>query len=151
MILYSVMLAHGRRKASFLKSQKRWQPLLPLLMDHVRLDVDPEVDSGFYGSGPGSSSGGSRPFAVPIEAKLRSLSVQLLYEVCRVQKMTLQDLREFLFHSMRTFTLNSVMCVGMFDDSFIDYLFDLVEQTRDMQDETFNYSVIKLIVSRFCS
>jgi hypothetical protein len=34
----------------------------------------------------------------------------------------------------------------MFDDTFIDYLFDLVEQTRDMQDETFNYSIIKLIV-----
>ena len=29
----------------------------------------------------------------------------------------------------------------------MDYLFDLVEQTRDMEDETFNYSVIKLIVS----
>lgn len=26
-------------------------------------------------------------------------------------------------------------------------MFDLVEQTRQMQDETFNYSVIKLIVS----
>jgi hypothetical protein len=36
---------------------------------------------------------------------------------------------------------------GIFDDSFIDHLFDLVEQTRGMQDETFNYSVIKLIVS----
>ncbi len=34
----------------------------------------------------------------------------------------------------------------MFDDGFIGYLFDLVEQTRDIQDETFNYSVIKLIV-----
>lgn len=29
----------------------------------------------------------------------------------------------------------------------MDYLFDLVERTRDMEDETFNYSVIKLIVS----
>ena len=29
----------------------------------------------------------------------------------------------------------------------MDYLFDLVEKTRDMEDETFNYSVIKLIVS----
>ena len=28
----------------------------------------------------------------------------------------------------------------------MDYLFDLVEQTRDTEDETFNYSVIKLIV-----
>ena len=34
----------------------------------------------------------------------------------------------------------------MFDDGFIGYLFDLVEQTREIQDETFNYSVIKLIV-----
>ncbi|KAI0788074.1 hypothetical protein C8Q74DRAFT_1196509 [Fomes fomentarius] len=128
MILYSLMLSYGRRNASFLRSQKRWQTLLPLLMDHVRLDVDPEVDDGFYGSASGSVPGTSRPIAVPIEAKLRSLSVRLLYEVCRVQKMTLQDLR-------------------MFDDSFIDYLFDLVEQTRDIQDETFNYSVIKLIVA----
>lgn len=34
----------------------------------------------------------------------------------------------------------------IFSDSFIDFLFDLVEQTRHMQDDTFNYSVIKLIV-----
>lgn len=39
------------------------------------------------------------------------------------------------------------MGTGVFTDDFIDRLFDLVEQTRDMQDETFNYSVIKLIVS----
>ncbi len=37
--------------------------------------------------------------------------------------------------------------IGIFDDAFIDYLFDLVEQTRDMSDDSFNYSVIKLIVS----
>ena len=29
----------------------------------------------------------------------------------------------------------------------MDYLFGLVEQTRDVEDETFNYAVIKLIVS----
>lgn len=39
------------------------------------------------------------------------------------------------------------MGTGVFTDDFIDRLFDIVEQTRDMQDETFNYSVIKLIVS----
>lgn len=39
-----------------------------------------------------------------------------------------------------------VMLTGIFDDQFIDCLFDLVEQTRGMHDETFNYSVIKLIV-----
>lgn len=37
--------------------------------------------------------------------------------------------------------------LGVFDNSFIEYLFELVEQTRYMHDETFNYSVIKLIVS----
>lgn len=35
----------------------------------------------------------------------------------------------------------------IFTDTFIDYLFELVEQTRQMHDESFNYSVIKLIVS----
>jgi hypothetical protein len=29
---------------------------------------------------------------VPIEAKLRSLGVTMLYEVCRVQKLSVQDL-----------------------------------------------------------
>ena len=95
MILYSLMLTYGRRNSSFLRSQKRWQCLLPLLMDHVRLEVDPEVDDGFYGAASAPTPGSSRQLAVPIEAKLRSLSVRLLYEVCRVQKMSLQDLREF--------------------------------------------------------
>ncbi|KAK0470040.1 uncharacterized protein EV420DRAFT_85978 [Desarmillaria tabescens] len=63
-----------------------------------------------------------------IEAKLRLVGVKLLYEVCRWQKLTVAELR-------------------VFDDSFVDYLFDLVEQTRHVQDETFNYSVIKLIVA----
>lgn len=39
------------------------------------------------------------------------------------------------------------MSTGVFGDLFVDHLFDLVEQTRDIEDETFNYSVIKLIVS----
>ncbi len=65
-------------------------------MDHVRLDLDPDVDEIY----PGGSSVGvptitSRGIAVPIEAKLRLLSVGLLYEVCRVQKLSLNDLREF--------------------------------------------------------
>ncbi|PIL30535.1 hypothetical protein GSI_07235 [Ganoderma sinense ZZ0214-1] len=128
MMLYNVMLAYGRRSAVFLRSQKRWQPLLPLLMDHVRNDLDPEVDDAYYGVASGSTISATRGVAVPIEAKLRSLSVRLLYEVCRMQKLSLQDLR-------------------IFDDGFIGYLYDLVEQTREIQDETFNYSVIKLILA----
>ncbi len=96
MILYSVMISWGRRKPSFLRSQKRWQPLLPLLMDHIRLDVDPDLDDGFYGAGTESNSGAEHAIEVPIEAKLRSLSVRLLYEACRVQKMSIPDLRKFV-------------------------------------------------------
>ncbi|CAG8691793.1 2120_t:CDS:2, partial [Racocetra fulgida] len=36
---------------------------------------------------------------------------------------------------------------GIFDDQFFDYLLNLVENTRDEEDETFNYSVIHLMLS----
>ncbi|KAI0943583.1 hypothetical protein AcW1_002717 [Taiwanofungus camphoratus] len=128
LIIYNVLVSYGRRNPSFLRSQKRWQPLIPLLIDNVTVDADPDADDSYLGSASGTSSGIPRTIAVPIEAKLRTLSVRVLYEVCRVQKMSLQDLR-------------------IFDDKFINYLFDLVEETRHMQDETFNYSTIKLIVA----
>lgn len=127
LIFYDVLLCYGRRRPENFRLQKRWEPLLPLLMDHVLVEIDPDVEDTYFGMA-GGSTGNSVSVPVPIEAKLRSLSVTLLYEVCRVQKLSMQDLR-------------------IFDDAFIDYLFDLVEQTRHMQDETFNYSVIKLIVS----
>lgn len=92
-------------------------------MDHVRLDIDPELDDAGVAA---------KGIAMPIEAKLRLLSVHLLYEVCRVQKLSLNELR-------------------IFDDTFIEHLFEVVEQTRDQQDETFNYAVIKLIVRRLLS
>ena len=51
-----------------------------------------------------------------------------MYEVCRVQKLSPTELAQF-------------------DDSFIDHLFEMVETTRDNQDETLNYAVIRLIAS----
>ncbi|CAL1710236.1 unnamed protein product [Somion occarium] len=129
LILYNILLSFGRRNSTFLRSHKRWEPVLPLLMDHITLEIDPDVDDTFIGgSTSGSSSGAYRGLAVPIEVKLRSLSIRLLYEVCRVQKLSLHDLK-------------------LFNDGFIAHLFDLVEQTRNQQDESFNYSVIKLIVA----
>ncbi|KII91657.1 hypothetical protein PLICRDRAFT_136034 [Plicaturopsis crispa FD-325 SS-3] len=130
-ILYNVLLHHGRRHSSFFRSNKRWQPLVPLLMDHILVEIDPEVEDTYFGIGSAPSGAGGTSMAaipVPIEAKMRSLAVRLVYEVCRVQKLSVQDLR-------------------IFDDAFLDSLFDLVEQTRNMQDESFNYSVIKLIVA----
>ena len=60
------------------------------MMDHVLLDFDPDVEDGY------STSGGG-PASVPIEARLRLLSVGILYEVCRVQKFSMSDLRESKF------------------------------------------------------
>ncbi|KAJ7465188.1 hypothetical protein FB451DRAFT_1488733 [Mycena latifolia] len=126
LIFYHVLLCHGRRRADFFRSHKRWTLLLPFLMDHVLVEIDPDLEDAYFGHTGASTY--SSVETVPIEAKLRGLCIRLLYEVCRVQKFSVQDLR-------------------IFDDAFIDYMFDLVEQTRQMQDETFNYSVIKLIVA----
>ena len=94
LILYNVLLSYGRRRASFLRSHKRWQPLIPLLMDHIRLDLELDIDDGYMGSASGSGAGMTlKGIGVPIEAKLRLLSTGLLYEVCRVQKLSLSDLR----------------------------------------------------------
>lgn len=82
-IFYHVLLSYGQRRPPFLRNQKRWQPLLPLLMDHVLVDIDPDVEDTYFG-------GSVVP--VPIEAKLRSLGIKTLYEVCRVQKPSLADL-----------------------------------------------------------
>jgi hypothetical protein len=94
-MLYSILLYYGRRTASFLRSQKRWQLLIPLLMDHVLVDIDPDVEDTFSGmtstSGP---STGWKGLVIPIEAKLRSLSVRLLYEVCRSSKFSIADLSQ---------------------------------------------------------
>ena len=144
-MLYSVLLFHGRRSPSFLRSHKRWQSLTPLLMDYVLMVLDPDVEDTFSGlvttSGPSTGWKGS---AIPIEARLRSLSVRLLYEVCRSSKMSIGDLSmSFRWPLIACPHLN---LTEVFDDHFLDKLFDLVEQTRSMHDETFNYSVIKLIV-----
>ncbi|KAG1872950.1 hypothetical protein DFJ58DRAFT_406806 [Suillus subalutaceus] len=132
LILYSVLLFHGRRQSNFIRSHKHWQPLIPLLMDHVLVEINLDTEDVYLGAPSISSSSGSRSSMVvghiPIEAKLRSLSLRLLYEVCRVQKLSLHDL-------------------NVFNDQFLDNLFELIEQTRFMPDETLNYSVIKLIVA----
>ncbi|THH30825.1 hypothetical protein EUX98_g3362 [Antrodiella citrinella] len=129
LIVYNILLAYGRRNANFLRSHKRWQPILLLLMDHILLELDPDVDDVFIGgSGIGPSQGMVRGLAIPIESKLRGLSLKMVYEVLRVQKLSLHDLQ-------------------IFDDRFLDHLFDLVEQTRNHADEAFNYAVINFIVA----
>jgi hypothetical protein len=51
-----------------------------------------------------------------------------MYQVCRVQKLDQTELSHF-------------------DERFIDHLFEMVEVTRNQQDESLNYAVIKLILA----
>jgi len=60
--------------------------------------------------------------------KLQQISIKLLFEICRVQRLSPNEL-------------------DLIDESFLNHLLDLVEKTRDDEDETFNYSVICLILS----
>ncbi|CUA74248.1 Protein LDB17 [Rhizoctonia solani] len=101
------MVPQGKRSAG----HKRWQGLVPLLMDHVRWSVDDDSALG-----------------VPIEARLRLVCVCLMYEVCRVQKLDINELK-------------------VFDDGFIEHLFETIEDTSVSADETLNYYLIKLIVA----
>ena len=64
-------------------------------MDHVLVEIDPDTQDTYYGLGSSNASGYGAPVPVPIEAKLRNLNTRLLYEVCRVQKLSVQDLREY--------------------------------------------------------
>ncbi|WWC87254.1 uncharacterized protein L201_002142 [Kwoniella dendrophila CBS 6074] len=112
-ILYHIIWYYGHRHPSLFRSHRKWRKLLPTLGEVVGLECD---EQNFVLGLP------------PIEARLRLPATHLMYEVCRVQKLTPEELSQF-------------------DDSFIDHLFDLVETTRDMQDERLNYAVIKLIVA----
>ncbi|WVR04292.1 hypothetical protein IAU60_001292 [Kwoniella sp. DSM 27419] len=111
-ILYHMIWFYGHRHPSLFRSHRRWRKLLPTLGEMVGLDCDETFVLGLP----------------PIEARLRLPATHLMYEVCRVQKLTQEELAQF-------------------DDAFIDHLFDLVETTRDNQDERLNYAVIKLIVA----
>jgi hypothetical protein len=68
----------------------------------------------------------------PIEARLRLPAAMLMYEVCRVQKLTTAELGK-----SRREEITSIL--------IIDRLFEMVEVTRDT-DEVLNYAIIRLIV-----
>lgn len=68
-------------------------------MDHVLVEIETDTEDAYLAAPSISSGSGSRSSMVvghiPIEAQLRGLGLRLLYEVCRVQKLSLQDLSMF--------------------------------------------------------
>jgi hypothetical protein len=65
--------------------------LIPLLTDNILVDSDPGTQDARTGA---NASGLSWPrgIVIPIETKIRILSIRMLYEVCRVQKLSYDDL-----------------------------------------------------------
>lgn len=83
LILYNVLLFYGRQKTNSLRTHEQQQPLIPLLINNISVHPDP----GTQDDSPGGNLSG-----LPIEAKIRNLSIRLLYEVCRAKKVSYPDL-----------------------------------------------------------
>lgn len=91
LIVHSTLLMYGRRNPAFLRSKQKWRVVFPILMDHVLVEMDDDFGGNVdLGRGPTNTSG----LGVPIEARLRSLAIGILYEACRVQRFDADDLRE---------------------------------------------------------
>ena len=76
-------------------------------MDHVMVEIDPDIEDTYVGTSVGRSTN-FVAVPIPIEAKLRSLSMRLLFEVCRVQHLSVQDLSKSrsVFEFARTNLIN---------------------------------------------
>ncbi|KLT46210.1 hypothetical protein CC85DRAFT_239213 [Cutaneotrichosporon oleaginosum] len=112
-IWYYLIAHYGLRHPSLFRSHRKWAKLLPTLMETVEVIPD---DEGWVDGLP------------PIEHRLHLPATQLLYEVCRVMRLTETEL-------------------DLFTDTFIDHLFDIVEQSRSDRDDVLGQAVVKLILA----
>ncbi|GAA5988365.1 hypothetical protein JCM5350_004415 [Sporobolomyces pararoseus] len=118
--------------------RKLWGKVVPVLMKWVR-DAG-VVEENHHEHHHHHSSSEKKNLQEPLptrfvdmpeegwEERVGVAATGVLYEVCRVQKLSPEELAYFTF-------------------PFISHLFSLVERTRDAEDETFNYTLIKLIIA----
>ena len=71
------------------------------------VEIDPDIEDTYVGTSVGRSTN-FIAVPIPIEAKLRSLSMRLLFEVCRVQHLSFQDLSKPLFLILNTLILTLI-------------------------------------------
>ncbi|KAL8287609.1 hypothetical protein RQP46_003467 [Phenoliferia psychrophenolica] len=106
--------------------RRQWTAVVPVLMHCV------ENAGVVYAAGQGQPDQDVvNVRAMPSdgwEERVGTAATVVLYEVCRVQRLSPEELSIFSFE-------------------FISHLFTLVERTRDAEDETFNYSLIKFIIA----
>jgi hypothetical protein len=83
-----------------------------------------------------------------IESKLRYLAIEMLFELCRLQKLSASQLSAPVVCTLiYDYSSSSLFSLGVFTDIFIDDLYDLVENSRS--NEMLSYSVIRFMVREF--
>ncbi|POY70908.1 hypothetical protein BMF94_6086 [Rhodotorula taiwanensis] len=116
----------------FRRMRRRWSEVVPVLMKWVWDAAVVEVDQSQPDQVPQVDGAGKvRHLGMPAEGweeRVGTTATAVLYEMCRVQKLDPEELADFSFE-------------------FVSHLFALVERTRDAADETFNYTLIKLIIA----
>ncbi|KAK4050321.1 pre-rRNA processing [Microbotryomycetes sp. JL221] len=122
----------GGRSKVFRLMRKRWTLVVPVLMKWVwDAAVVKDAHMVAYANTAEQERQVYEHNVMPAEGweeRVGTAATAVLFEVCRVQKLTSNELAIFSFE-------------------FIAHLFMLVEQTRDAVDETFNYTLIKLIIA----
>ncbi|GAA5999166.1 Ldb17p [Rhodotorula paludigena] len=106
--------------------RRRWKEVVPVLMKWV-WDAG-VVKEHHEADGSGAADKEVLMPAEGWEERVGTAATAVLYEMCRVQKLSQEELADFSFE-------------------FVSHLFALVERTRDVTDETFNYTLIKLIIA----
>ncbi|BGP18244.1 hypothetical protein JCM10213_007873 [Rhodosporidiobolus nylandii] len=117
----------------FRAMRRRWKEVVSVLMKWVSdaAVVEDLAEGTSAGAGEGPREPGHTKVGMPAEGweeRVGTAATAVLYELCRVQKLSAEELSDFTF-------------------PFVSHLFTLVERTRDVEDETFNYSLIKLIIA----
>ncbi|BGP56906.1 hypothetical protein JCM8202_005719 [Rhodotorula sphaerocarpa] len=116
----------------FRRMRRRWKEVVPVLMKWVWDAAVVEVDQTQPDQVPQVDGAGRvKHLGMPAEGweeRVGTTATAVLYEMCRVQKLDPEELADFSFE-------------------FVSHLFGLVERTRDAADETFNYTLIKLIIA----
>lgn len=125
--------------------RRRWKEVVPVLMKWV-WDAG-VVKEHHEADGSGAADKEVLMPAEGWEERVGTAATAVLYEMCRVQKLSQEELGASCVPSCSVTSVLTRLVAADFSFEFVSHLFALVERTRDVTDETFNYTLIKLIIA----
>ncbi|KDN38093.1 hypothetical protein K437DRAFT_259532 [Tilletiaria anomala UBC 951] len=126
-MIHRIWAGHYAAQSDQQTEQRDWDPGLLPRNGHVRSTFGSDATVSGRLSIPLGLTGSSTA-SRKVSMQLRVRAVRLFYQVCKVQKLDSKELKTI-------------------DATFINHLFDLVEATRDHEDEEFNYRIILLLIA----